>query len=164
MAEAAPVAALPPGWPETWRVVGRRQDTHDTATLELERLHAAPFVFAPGQFNMIYVPGRGEVAISISGDPARADRLVHTVRAVGAATRALTGLEPGRELGIRGPYGRGWPVEAARDRHVVIVAGGIGLAPLRPLIHVLAARAEERAARGLATTLYYGARAPAERI
>lgn len=114
--------------------------------------------FAPGQFNMLYVHGVGEVAISISGDPAEPARLVHTVRSVGTVTRAMTALGPGAVLGIRGPYGSAWPVEAARGRDVVVIAGGLGLAPLRPAIyHLLANRA-----RYGRVTILYGARSPGE--
>jgi NAD(P)H-flavin reductase len=116
------------------------------------------FAFAPGQFNMLYVHGVGEVAISISGDPAEPARLIHTVRAVGTVTRAMAALGPGSVLGIRGPYGSAWPVDAARGHDVVVIAGGLGLAPLRPaILHLLA----NRAAYGRVTILY-GARSPAE--
>ena len=114
--------------------------------------------FAPGQFNMLYVHGVGEVAISISGDPAQPARLIHTVRSVGTVTRAMTALGAGDVLGVRGPYGAPWPVEAARGHDVLIIAGGLGLAPLRPaILHVLA----NRASYGRVTILY-GARSPAE--
>jgi NAD(P)H-flavin reductase len=114
--------------------------------------------FAPGQFNMIYVHGIGEVAISISGDPAEPGHLVHTVRAVGTVTKAMTALGLGSTLGIRGPYGSAWPVDAMRGRDVLVIAGGLGLAPLRPaILHLLA----NRSAYGRVTILY-GARSPAE--
>jgi NAD(P)H-flavin reductase len=114
--------------------------------------------FAPGQFNMLYVHGVGEVAISISGDPAEPARLVHTVRAVGTVTRAMTALSAGGVLGVRGPYGSAWPVDAAHRRDVLVIAGGLGLAPLRPaILHLLA----NRASYGRVTILY-GARSPAE--
>jgi len=116
------------------------------------------FSFAPGQFNMLYVHGLGEVAISISGDPAEPGRLVHTVRSVGTVTRAMTALGAGSALGVRGPYGSAWPVDAMRGRDVLVIAGGLGLAPLRPaILHLLA----NRSAYGRVTILY-GARSPAE--
>jgi NAD(P)H-flavin reductase len=116
------------------------------------------FRFAPGQFNMLYVHGVGEVAISISGDPAEPAQLVHTVRSVGTVTRPMTALGVGSVLGVRGPYGSAWPVDAMRGRDVLVIAGGLGLAPLRPaILHLLA----NRSSYGR-ITLLYGARSPAE--
>ncbi len=101
---------------------------------------ARSFQFKPGQFNMLYLYGVGEVPISISGDPARSNVLVHTTRAVGTVTKVMSKLKVGDMIGVRGPYGTAWPVEEAVGNDVVIVAGGIGLAPLRPasLPHSLA--------------------------
>lgn len=94
--------------------------------------------FAPGQFNMLYLPGVGESAISMSGNPAREDGWIHTVRVAGNVTRTLAGLGKGETLGLRGPFGTGWPISQLKGNDLVIVAGGLGLAPLRPLIyHVL---------------------------
>jgi NAD(P)H-flavin reductase len=116
------------------------------------------FAFKPGQFNMLYVHGVGEVAISISGDPATPERLTHTIRAVGTVTRVMAQLAEGDVMGVRGPYGSAWPIEDARGRDVVVIAGGLGLAPLRPVIlHVLGNRADY----GRVTVLY-GARTPAD--
>ena len=122
----------------------RRRETADTWTLELEpRDGNGPFAFAPGQFNMLYAFGVGEIAVSISGDPTAPGRLVHTVRAVGAVSSAICRAEPGTQLGVRGPFGSSWPVGEAAGRYLVIVAGGLGLAPLRPaLLDGLARRAE----------------------
>jgi NAD(P)H-flavin reductase len=118
----------------------------------------AGFPFRPGQFNMMYVHGVGEVPISISGDPADPTRLVHTIRAVGTVTRAMDGLGEGSLIGVRGPYGSWWPIDDARGRDVLFVAGGLGLAPLRPaILHVLAHRADY----GRVIVLY-GARSPAD--
>jgi len=147
---------LGPMVPEPFEVISRRQDTADTWTLELERSSGDPLEFAPGQFTMLSAGGAGEVPISISGDPDRPDRLVHTVRAVGLATEAICASEPGRVLGARGPFGEPWPVEQADGADVVIAAGGIGLAPLRPAILWLLAR-RERYGR---LVLLYGGRAP----
>jgi NAD(P)H-flavin reductase len=134
------------------------RETGDTFTLVL----APPperegiFPFAPGQFNMLYVFGVGEVPISISGDPARPELLLHTVRAVGAATRALQRFAKGDVVGVRGPFGAPWPVAQAHGHDLVLVAGGIGLAPLRPaLYHVLLHRGQY----GRVVVLY-GARTP----
>lgn len=116
------------------------------------------FPFRPGQFDMLYAHGVGEVPISISGDPADPRHLVHTIRAVGPTTRALEALEAGASVGVRGPYGSAWPVEEARGRDVVFVAGGLGLAPLRPaILDVLARRGDYGRVRVL-----YGARSPEE--
>ena len=117
------------------------QETADTWTLELEPLGEPIAPAAPGQFDMLYAFGVGEVPISTSGARDGAARLTHTIRAVGAVTRALCAAEPGAVLGVRGPFGTTWPLEAAAGGDLVIVAGGIGLAPLRPAIyHALAHR------------------------
>jgi len=86
--------------------------------------------FAAGQFNMIYLFGVGEVAISIVSDPDEPESLDHTIRAVGRVTKAIAQLQPGDELGIRGPFGHGWPLEAIRGKDIVIVTGGLGCAPV----------------------------------
>lgn len=117
-----------------------------------------PFPFLPGQFNMLYLFGVGEVPISISGDPARKDLLVHTVRKVGRVTEAIGRLKKGDSVGIRGPFGTPWPVEESRGDDLLLIAGGVGLAPLRPVIHEVLARRGEYG-RFL---LLYGARTPAD--
>jgi NAD(P)H-flavin reductase len=153
-AVAEPVTGRAPMTPRPFRVVRRRRDTHDTWTLELEPHGGPPLEARPGQFTMLYAFGVGEVPISVSrtGGPL----LVHTVRAVGAVTEAICAAKPGTVLGVRGPYGNTWPVEEARGRDAVIVAGGIGLAPLRPALqHVLEHRGDHGAA-----VLLYGSRTP----
>jgi NAD(P)H-flavin reductase len=114
----------------------------------------------PGQFNMIYLPGVGEVAISVSGGPdeVRGPGIAHTIRSVGRVTRALEALRPGSMLGLRGPYGSSWPLSQARGRDVVLVAGGLGLAPLRLAVKTLLA---QRADYGR-VVLLYGARQPSD--
>jgi NAD(P)H-flavin reductase len=143
--------------PEVVRVRDFRQETHDVYTLTLEP--AAPYSFRPGQFNMLYAFGVGEVPISVSSDPAEAGQsLLHTIRAVGSVTNALGKLRAGDAVGMRGPFGSCWPVEAARGHDVVFVTGGIGLAPLRPAIyHVL--RHREDYGR---LVLLHGSRSPAD--
>jgi NAD(P)H-flavin reductase len=122
------------------RVLSRTQDTADTWTLELEPL-SEPVRPRAGQFDMLYVHGVGEVPISTSGDPDDDGRLIHTIREVGAVTQALCALEPGSLVGVRGPFGNEWPLAEAAGGDLVIVAGGIGLAPLRPAVrHALAHR------------------------
>jgi len=150
-------ASSNPMIPLPYRVLRFKQETHDTFTLLLEPANGHPdFAFLPGQFNMLYVFGVGEVPISISGDPAEPNLLVHTTRVVGAVTKAMRNLKPGDRMGIRGPYGRGWPVREAEGRDVVLVAGGIGLAPLRPTLYALM---ENREKYGR-IVLLYGTRTP----
>lgn len=147
----------PDAWmPEPVRVLSRKQELETTWTLELEPGQASKGAFAPGQFNMLYVFGVGEIPISLSGDPGQTDRLVHTVRAVGPASRQLATLRPMATVGLRGPFGTGWPLAAAEGSDLLIIAGGLGLAPLRPAIyHVLNNR--ERYGR---VVLLYGTRSP----
>src|ERR1035438_7515303 len=124
-----------PMLPMPYRIQRVRQETDDTFTLEiLPEDSSKGFCFAPGQFNMLYVFGVGEVPISISSDPDDAPLLKHTTRVVGTVTKAMRKLKRGEIMGIRGPFGSHWPVEEATGRDVVIVAGGIGQAlPRRAL-------------------------------
>lgn len=143
--------------PQSFLVAKVTRDLSDTFTLEL-RPHEGrrPFPFAPGQFNMLYLFGVGEVPISISGDPGQPETLVHTVRALGSVTRAMAGLKKGALIGVRGPFGSCWPTTEAEGKDIIIVAGGVGLAPLRPaVLHILA----NRGSYGRFTVLY-GARTP----
>lgn len=127
--------------PRTFRILNRHEENDDTFTLGLESTEReAAFRFAPGQFNMLYVFGVGEIPISICGDPSGNGILEHTTRAVGNVTNAMSKLNPGDMIGVRGPFGSAWPVEAVDGRDVVLVAGGIGLAPLRPVMHELLSR------------------------
>jgi NAD(P)H-flavin reductase len=121
--------------PRLYRVAARRRELADTVTLELAPLSGTRPACVPGQFNMLYAFGVGEAAISTSGDPAADGMFVHTIRDVGAVSRALTRLDTGATLGLRGPFGTGWPMSEAAGTDVVIVAGGLGLAPLRPAIY-----------------------------
>lgn len=125
--------------PAPYVVRGRRRDTVDTVTLELAPLAGAPLEFLPGQFNMLFAFGVGEVPISVSGRSNAG--LLHTVRAVGAVSTALCDAAEGSAVGVRGPYGRGWDLDAALGLDLLIVAGGVGLAPLRQAVRqVLEAR------------------------
>jgi len=152
-------APLPePMLPRQYRVRSRHRETHDVVTLALEPLHGPGPRCRPGQFNMLYAFGIGEVPISVSGNPTGRGPVLHTIRAVGLASQALCDSRPGTVVGVRGPFGTDWAVESATGRDLVIVAGGIGLAPLRPAIHeVLAHR--ERYGR---VSVLIGARGPAE--
>jgi NAD(P)H-flavin reductase len=145
-----------PDWaePRPWRVADVTRETLDTVTLGL--VPPEPFSFLPGQFNMLSLPGIGEVPISISSDPADHDYVLHTIRDVGAVTRALCAARLGDQVGVRGPYGTDWPVAAAAGGDLVIVAGGIGLPPLRPALHAALARRDEFGR----IVLLYGARTP----
>lgn len=118
--------------PLLYRVVGRVPETPDAATLTVEPVDAALPPFLPGQFAMVHGFPVGDIPLSVS----RLDgtRLSHTVRAVGAVSRSLHGTSPGSAVGVRGPYGKGWDLAAAEGHDVLVVAGGIGLAPVRPLI------------------------------
>jgi anaerobic sulfite reductase subunit B len=119
-----------PALPARYRVTDRRDETHDTVTLGLRPVDQPIRTYRPGQFTMLYAPGIGEVPVSISGS-GPGTGLVHTVRAVGAVTRALCAASPGQLIGVRGPYGTDWEVAGAAGGDLLIVAGGIGLAPLR---------------------------------
>ena len=123
---------------ETVRIDDIVQEAEGIATYRLSA--AAPvkdhdYRFIPGQFNMLYLPGVGESAISMSGDPEKSSSWIHTVRVAGNVTRTLAGLTVGETLGLRGPFGTGWPVDKLTGQDVVVVAGGLGLAPLRPLLY-----------------------------
>jgi NAD(P)H-flavin reductase len=140
--------------PIAFRVAEKDQETADTWTLRLE---GPPVGFAPGQFAMLYAFGVGEAPISVSGIGS-GGAVVHTVRAVGAVTRAICAAKPGDVLGVRGPFGTSWPLTEAEGRDVVVVAGGIGLAPLRPVIHELLSQRE----RYRDVSILYGGRTPSE--
>lgn len=140
--------------PSPAQVIHVREETPDTATLWMEP--AGPFRFRPGQFNMLSIPGIGDVPISISGQDGAA--ILHTIRAVGGVTDALTSLEPGDLVGMRGPFGTSWPMSTARGRIVTVIAGGIGLAPLRGTIREMA----ERPDLYPSVRVLYGARTPGD--
>jgi NAD(P)H-flavin reductase len=140
--------------PLPYRIIDRRQETVDTATLLLEPVDAALAAWAPGQFTMVYSFGVGEIPVSISGGSGR--QIQHTVRAVGAVSRAIATAPLGAVLGLRGPFGCGWP-SPSLDGGVIVLAGGIGLAPLRPVILAGLARPER-------LSVLIGARTPADLI
>ena len=143
--------------PSTYLVRQVTKETPDTFTLAVEPQDGEQNDgFQPGQFSMLSVFGVGELPISISGDCGERERLVYTVRSVGQATQALVSQRVGDGIGVRGPYGTNWPVERGRGRDVIVVAGGIGLAPLRPVIYSIL---RNRADYGR-LVLLYGARSP----
>ena len=140
--------------PVMYRVLAHRQDLDDTVTLSLAPVDRAIATPRSGQFNMLWAFGIGEAPISLAG--VEDDVLIHTIRGVGAVTKALCALSEGDEVGVRGPYGTGWDLDGATGRDVLVVAGGLGLAPVRPIITRLFARRSDfgRAA------LLMGARSP----
>jgi NAD(P)H-flavin reductase len=153
----AAASTTDPMVPKIAPVCRRYRDAPQIFTLEIELDEANSVVgFTPGQFNMLTVFGVGEVPISMSGDPVKHGRLIHTVRAVGPVSTALVQLGPGDVVGVRGPFGAGWPMAQAAACDVVVVAGGLGLAPLRPALYRLLA---ERSRYGR-IVLLYGTRSP----
>lgn len=156
-APAATAAAPHPYAPTPYRVLSRVSETADTVTITLAPARGVALgAHRPGQFNMVYAFGVGEVAVSISDDAVAPAPLVHTVRAVGQVTSALARAVPGQVLGVRGPYGRPWPIAGAHGKDVLVVGGGLGLAPLRPLLKELLAH-RDRFGR---IEIIYGARTP----
>ena len=142
--------------PRLFRLADRRQDTADTFTMMLEPADGVQLEFIPGQFTMLSAFGAGEVPISVSSAANVDGPLQHTIRDVGPVTHALAGTSVGDMVGVRGPYGTGWEVADGAGGDVVLVAGGIGLAPLRPaVLEVLHHR--QRYGR---VVLLYGTRSP----
>jgi NAD(P)H-flavin reductase len=139
--------------PRRFRVGTVEHETPDTVTLTLVPVDGEPMYVRPGQFTMIYAFGVGEIPVSVSG---YGEPLVQTVRAVGAVSSAICAVHPGSELGVRGPYGNHWPVEEAERGDLLIVAGGIGLAPLHGALHAVLAHRD----RYREVILLYGARTP----
>jgi NAD(P)H-flavin reductase len=159
-AERAPSrpAAATPGRFDVARLVSSSPETGDTTSLRLAPSDPALLSGLPGQFVMVERPGFPSLPISVSRFGT--DELVLTVRAVGAATTNLVSEQPGAEIGLRGPLGRPWPIDRALGRDLVIVTGGIGLAPLRPAIDAVLADRE----RFGQVLLAYGARTPSDRL
>jgi NAD(P)H-flavin reductase len=121
--------------PVPYRVRSRVEESRDSSTLQLEPVDEPLPAPLPGEFMMMYAFGIGEVAISVSGVPTATDSAIaHTIRSVGAVSRALYDAQPGSVIGMRGPFGTNWALAEAAGRDLVIVAGGVGLAPLRPVV------------------------------
>lgn len=142
--------------PLPFLVAAHEQDTADTWTLLLEPTTSALPTVAPGQFMMVYAFGIGEVPISVSGPAHRPGPVILTVRDVGAVSHAICASAPGSILGLRGPFGTSWPIDAAVGGDIVVVAGGIGLAPLRSVV----LRAIEHRREYGEVHVLYGARTP----
>ena len=132
-----------PYLPREAEIVGRTQESPNTFTLELRLTDGQPYAFEPGQFNMLYLYGCGEVPISIVDDDEHTGILTHTIRALGRITHGMAALKVGDRIGLRGPYGRGWPMREALGRDVIVVTGGLGCAPSVSIIHhILAHRGD----------------------
>jgi NAD(P)H-flavin reductase len=144
--------------PRPHRVRRRWRESHDTVTIALEALDGDDVDYQPGQFNMLYSFGIGEIPVSISGHHRPGRPFLHTIRAVGAVSTALCQARTGEVVGVRGPFGTGWGVDQAEGADLVLVAGGIGLAPLRSALHHALAR---RRRFGQVVVLV-GARSPEE--
>jgi len=158
-----PVCGMDTWMPVPARILDVRQENFNTRTFTMQFVDEETrrqYRFTPGQFNMVYVPGVGEAAISVSSHPEHTDTLEHTIRTVGSVTRAFERLGKGGIVGLRGPFGKGWPLEALRGKDVVIVAGGIGIAPLRPVICWLLDH-RDWCRR---VVLMYGCRTPEDRV
>ncbi len=128
------------------RIVARRTETEGIFTFTLQFMDAdlrRSYAFKAGQFNMLYAPGIGEVAISIVSDPTEPELVEHTIRIVGRVTGVMAEWKVGDVVGLRGPYGNGWPVEQARSRDVVIITGGLGCAPTVGVINYIFRRRDQ---------------------
>jgi NAD(P)H-flavin reductase len=147
---------IDPMLPESWMVRQVTKETKDTFTLTLEPSEGAKGGFRPGQFSMLWIFGVGEVPVSISGDPGDNGHLVYTLRSVGQVTQAVVSRSRGAAIGVRGPFGTAWPLEEARGKDVAVVAGGIGLAPLRGAVYQILSRRQEYGR----LLILYGARSP----
>ena len=155
--------------PGTWEsrlahIAEVTRETSDVTTYRFEIRETgqtnSEFEFSPGQFNMVYLPGFGESALSLSSDADQHASFTHTVRRVGNMTSALARLTVGGQVGIRGPFGTSWPIEACQGRHVVVACGGLGIAPLRSVIYHFVQN-RQRFGR---IALIYGARTPADLV
>jgi len=158
-----PVCGMDTWLPVPTRILDMTQENFNTFTARLQIADESirtMYKWVPGQFNMIWMPAVGEAAISISSDPDEPDTLSHTIRMVGSVTRAMHGMPHGGIVGLRGPFGQGWPVDKLKGRDVVMVSGGIGLAPLRPMVYYILKRREEFGR----VVLLYGCRTPEDRL
>lgn len=113
----------------------KKTETKDVVSLKFSLLDNKKFFLNPGQFNMLGLPGFGEAPVSFSSLLINKKSFIHTIRAAGSLTHTIAGLDKGDIVGIRGPLGNGWPLKKAYSKNLIITAGGIGIAPLRPVIH-----------------------------
>ena len=143
--------------PKRYQVKSNQQETHDTFTLTLDPIDEPIAPFFPGQFNMLHLFGFGEVPISMSGIDSSNKELVHTIRAIGSVTQGMQQLKKGDEIGVRGPFGTNWPLDEDAE-HLFMIAGGLGIAPLRPLLLALTSRSHAFKT----VSLLFGARTPSD--
>lgn len=143
-----------PMHPIPYRILSVREEISGCYTLVLESEAGQGSSFEPGQFYMLYIFGHGEVPISVSGDPSESGTLTFTIMNVGSVTKALCSLNAGDAIGLRGPFGNPWPLEKVKGKDVMVIAGGVGLAPLRPIIYHLISNVSEYGE----ITLLYGTR------
>ncbi len=147
---------LAPNWAEIKEIV---HEAEGVSTFWLEFVDQdirRDYRFAAGQFNMLYLPCYGEAAISISSDPEKPGLIGHTIRFVGNVTHAISRMQVGQQISLRGPFGSAWPTEMHKGHDIVIATGGIGLAPLRPVIYQILNHRQDYGK----VTLLYGARTP----
>lgn len=147
---------IDPMTPEPARVRKVHRESHDVLTFELDTGALRHRAFLPGQFNMLYAFGVGEVAVSMSGDPMKTEVFAHTVKAVGAVTEALCRVKRNTVVGVRGPFGTPWPMDLPHGSDLILIAGGLGLAPLRPVVY----GALQRRSQFGRLSLLVGARTP----
>ena len=158
-----PICGMDSWMPVPARILAVKSENFNTRTFRMQFVDPEirkRYRFAAGQFNMVYAPGVGEAAISVSSDPEETGTLDHTIRIVGSVTRAIDRAGAGGLVGLRGPFGKPWPLKVMEGHNLVIVAGGIGLAPLRPVIYAIL-RHRERYKR---VVLLYGCRTPEDRV
>lgn len=149
---------LDPHWAEVVKITSEIEGVATYWLKFTDPAIQAAYTFQPGQFNMVYIPGYGEAAISISSDIEERGMIGHTIRFVGNVTKAVSRLKAGDVIGLRGPFGTAWPIHEMTGKDVFIACGGIGLPPLRPVLyHILKNRAEYGK-----VTLLYGARVPTD--
>ncbi len=132
-----------PYLPKEVEIIQRTQESSSIFTLHFrftDEEHHKQFQFYPGQFNMLYLYGVGEVAISIVSDPRKKTFLSHTIRAVGRVTKAMQKLQVGDRLGIRGPFGVGWPLQKTIGKDIIVLTGGLGCAPSVSIINYILGR------------------------
>jgi NAD(P)H-flavin reductase len=136
-------AAHDPMVPRAFRIEHVRHEVKGVFSWHLKPVDGGSFEILPGQFNMLYAPGGGEVPIAVSGDCADRTGVIHTIRSVGTVTSAMALMRAGAMVGMRGPFGSAWPIEAGYGKDVVFITGTVGLAPLRPLIYEVIKRREK---------------------
>ena len=147
--------------PQEAEITKIKAEARDVATYTLvfrDRDVREKYGFEPGQFNMVSLPGIGEAPISISSSPLQPGALDHTVRVVGRLTASLSRLKVGDALGIRGPYGRPWPLNVIENKDVAVIVGGTGCACVKPAINILI----DHIVKFNSATVLYGSKNPQE--